>query len=199
MRFILFVLSLMASSAALASQPIIGTIGKDTSGYYLTVNKDQICPKYSIEPKSQEAIDGVRKLSAGDNITATGLLDHETCNAFIESIDYVGLKKLLGYWYSHAGIITVRDFSSLSFYPINSRTFQNGVFYRTADPIDYRYSVTPTEGKEWVIFLSDKKSTTFATIQFSKDSKGSAVMKVYDSDNGKVIRTLYLSKWGNLK
>lgn len=196
MRFFVFVLSLLVSSAALSAQPILGTVGRDAAGFHLIVNKDQQCPKYTIETKSEEAISGVRKLSPGDNITASGILDSDSCHALIESIDYVGLKKLLGYWYSHAGIFTIRDFNSLSFYPINTKNLENGTLYRTSDPINYRYSVTPSEGNEWVVFLSDRKSTTFATIQFVKQS---AVMKLYDSDTGKITKILHLSKWGNLR
>lgn len=198
MRFILFVLSLMASCIAPASEPIVGMVERDASGYHLKIDKDQTCAKYKIEAKFQDVIAGLQKLSAGDTITATGILSHETCSAFIDSIDYVGLKKLLGHWYSRAGILTVHDFNSMSFYPISIKTFHNAAFYKAEDPIDYRYSVTPTEGKEWVVFLSDKKSTTFATIQFIRGSQGSAVMKIYDSDNGKVIRTMHMAKWGNL-
>ncbi|WP_413613398.1 hypothetical protein [Bdellovibrio sp. HCB-110] len=194
MRFLLFVLSLAVSSVALSVQPISGTIERDSTGVYL--RSGDRCPRYVVNTKSEDASLSIRKLSSGDTVTASGLLDVETCTVVIESVDYVGLRKMLGYWYSQDGIITVRDFDSLSFYPINLKDFQNGADYRTADPINYRYSVTPSEGKEWVVFLSDTTSTTFATIQFNK---GNATMKIYDSETGDVKKVLRMSKWGNLK
>lgn len=198
MRFLLFVLSfvfsLVFASTAISAPPISGTIERDTTGIYLRVNDK--CPRYLISSKSEDASQSIRKLSNGDTITATGLLDLETCTAVVETIDYVGLKKMLGYWYSEQGIMTVRDYTSLSFYPINIRGLQQSSDFRTADPINYRYSVTPSEGREWVVFLSDDTSTTFATIQFKNDN---ATMKIYDSENGNVKKTLRLSKWGNLK
>lgn len=195
MRLLLFVLSLMVSSGVSAAQPVTGTVLRESSGTtYLLA--DQKCKKYILDTKTDDAENNVRKLSNGDRITATGLLDSTTCTAVIESIEYVGLKKMLGYWYSNEGIITVRDYSSLSFYPINLKDYHDGKDYRTADPIDYRYSITPSEGREWVVFLSDKNSTLFATIQFIKDT---ALMRIYDSDNGKIIKTLRLAKWGNLR
>lgn len=196
MRFLYFVPIFVFSFAAHAGRPISGLVERNASGYNLISDKDKECPSYFIETKSEDAAQAVNKLSHGDYITATGLFDSGSCNVLIESIEYVGLKKLLGYWYTSDGIITVRDFNSLSFYPINRRTFDRGVIYRTANPVEYRYSVTPSEGREWVLFLSDKKSTTFATLEFNR---GSATLKMYDSDTGKVTKTLYLSKWGNLR
>lgn len=194
MRSLFFVLSLVVSSVALSAQPLVGTIERDGANIYLRVGNK--CARYLISSKSEDAAEVIRKLSSGDTLTATGLLDSETCTAVVESVDYVGLKKMLGYWYSQDGIMTVRDFDSLSFYPINLKDFQNGADYRTADPINYRYSVTPAEGKEWVMFLSDNTSTTFATIRFSK---ASATMKIYDSETGDIKKVLRLSKWGNLR
>ncbi|WP_291516213.1 hypothetical protein [Bdellovibrio sp. ArHS] len=196
MRFLLFVLSLAATSLALAVQPIGGTVYRDSTGVYLSVNTDQKCKVFTVETKSEDAAMSVRKLSTGDTLTASGLLDTETCIASIESVDYVGLKKLLGYWYTQEGIITVSDFNSLSFYPINMKDFQNGKDLSQIDPITYRYSLTPSDGKEWVLFLSDSTSTLFATIFFNKNN---ATMRIYDSENGDIVKTLRLSKWGKLK
>ncbi len=64
------------------------------------------------------------------------------------------------------------------------------------DPINYRYSVTPSNGKEWVLFLSNDTGTTFATIAFVKDT---ATMKIFDSETGNLKKTLRLAKWGNLR
>ncbi|WP_155722564.1 hypothetical protein ACLWBD_08180 [Bdellovibrio sp. HCB117] len=196
MRFLLFVLSLAATPMALAVQPIEGTVYRDSKGVYLSAYSDDNCKLYTIETKSEDAALSVRKLSNGDTVTASGLIDSKSCMAIIESVDYVGLKKLLGYWYSQEGIITVRDYNSLSFYPINMNDFQNGKDFTQIDPITYRYSVTPSDGKEWVLFLSDSTSTVFATILFNKNN---ATMRIYDSENGEIIKVLRLSKWGNLK
>lgn len=194
MRLLLFVLSLTASSVAFSALPLMGTVERDSTGTYLVTG--QTCKRYVVDTKSEDAFKSVRKLSTGDSVTASGALDNETCTAVIESVDYVGLRKMLGHWYSAEGIMSVRDFNSLSFYPISLKDFQNGSSYRTVDPINYRYSVTPTEGKEWVLFLSDSKSTTFATIQFNK---GAATMKIYDSETGRLTKVLHLSKWSNIR
>ncbi|WP_347358833.1 hypothetical protein [Bdellovibrio sp.] len=194
MRILLFVLILISGSAAFSARPLLGTIERDITGSYLRA--DSACVRFLIESKSPEAESSIRRLSTGDSVTASGVLDTDNCVAYIESVDYVGLKKMLGYWHSTDGLLTVRDFNSLSFYPISIKDFQKGQDYTIVDPITYRYSVTPSTGKDWVLFLSDATSTTFATIRFNKSR---ATMKIYDSETGNVTRTLHLSKWGDLK
>lgn len=194
MRILLFVLILISGYAAHSARPISGTVERDASGAYLIA--DSSCVRYLIDTKSPDAEANIRKLTTGDTMTASGLLESNTCTAVIESVDYVGLRKMLGYWHSNDGLISVRDFNSLSFYPISLSDFQNGKTYSEIDPIVYRYSMVPSDGKDWVLFLSDSTSTTFATIRFNKSR---AVMKIYDSETGNVTRTLHLNKWGNLK
>lgn len=194
MRFLVFVLILISGSAALSARPLSGTVERDISGTYLRA--DSACVRYLVISKNSDTELSLRKLSTGDTLTASGLLDPDSCTAVVESIDFVGLKKMLGYWHSSDGLISVRDFNSLSFYPISMKDFQNGQTYAEIQPVTYRYSMTPTSGKEWVLFLSDSSSTTFATIRFNKSR---ATMRIYDSETGNITRTMHLSKWGNLK
>lgn len=194
MRFLVFVLILISGSVALSARPISGTVERDISGTYLRA--DSACVRYLVISTNSDTELSLRKLSTGDTLTASGKLSADNCTASIESIDFVGLKKMLGYWHSSDGLISVQDFTSLSYYPINLKDFQNGRTYAEVQPVNYRYSITPTSGKEWVLFLSDRNSTTFATIRFSKSR---ATMRIYDSENGNITRTLRLNKWGNLK
>lgn len=199
MRLWLFVLSFVLTSGfasyGMAAMPISGEVTLLENKLYLKIT-DQKCPRYQLVPKNNEASSHMRKLSAGDLINASGYLDSAECMANIESVEYVGLKKLLGYWYSKAGIITVRDFSSLSFYPMNVQDMNDETPGRTGDPITYRYSVTPSGGKEWVVFLSNSEGTSFATLKFGGKF---VTMKIYDSESGAILQTLRLSKWGDLK
>ena len=196
MRIFYFVLILFTGSLALAARPVVGTLQRDDKG--LSLITDTGCQKYRISTKSEDAEFNLYKLQSGDYITATGLLDENTCEAVIESIDFVGLKKLLGYWHSSAGLFSIPSFSYLTFYPNDKTDISNEApeIFDPVSPVNFKYSVTPSEGKDWVVFLSDKNSTVFATIRFSKTR---ATMKFYDSETGKITRTLYLSKWGTLK
>ncbi|KYG64086.1 hypothetical protein AZI86_14895 [Bdellovibrio bacteriovorus] len=192
-----FVLTTSVASLSAAAPSFSGELSLFQESLHITLAKGQ-CPRYQLVPKNSIVALHMRKLASGDFVEGSGQLDDDHCKAFVESIEYVGLRKLLGYWYSEtAGIITVRDFSSLSFYPMNKTSdLKDDALSRTGDPITYRYSVTPSEGKEWVVFLSNAQGTSFATLMFSSKF---VTMKIYDSETGSLNQTLRLSKWGDLK
>ena len=190
MRFFLFVLTIVSSTAALAGSPVSGTISR--AGQSLFLISDDPCSRYELTTSNEAAMDSLLKLSEGDTITATGTKDPSTCKIAVETIDYVGLKRLLGVWYSKDAFVTILDFSVMSFYPPSITDFTSGVNVGV-EPVNYKYSVIPSEGKEWVLFLSDRRTTTFATLQFSK---GPAIMKIY-SESGAVSKTMVLFRKGN--
>lgn len=198
MRVILFVLTFVSSTWAVAVQPVVGTI--ERKGQDILLKSNDACSFYRIDSKSSDAQETLEKLATGDSLTASGLFDKETCVAVIESVDYVGLKRMLGNWISKEGLISVHDFNTLSFYPETKSDLKllqkKSSDFSITKPMQYKYSVTPSEGKVWVMFLSDAESTTFSTIQFNKDL---AIMKLFDSDNGKVTKTLILTRRGTVK
>lgn len=192
-----FVLSSGVASVSAAAVSFSGELNLFQGSLHLTVANSK-CDRYQLIPKNNIVSQHMRKLATGDFVEASGRLEDSECKAFVESIEYVGLRKLLGYWYSEAaGIITVRDYSSLSFYPMNKASdLKDDAISRTGDPITYRYSVTPSQGTEWVVFLSNAQGTSFATLKFSSKF---VTMKIYDSETGDLTQTLRLAKWGDLK
>ena len=189
MGFLLFVLTIVSSAAALAGSPVSGMI--DRVGQSLFLMSSDPCTRYELTTRNEAAMDSLLMLSDGDVITATGSKIPGSCQINVETIDYVGLKRLLGIWYSKEAVVEIRNYNEMSFYPPVMPDFANGE--KPTASVDYKYSVIPSEGKEWVLFLSDKKTTTFATLQFSK---GPVIMKIY-SDSGNVIRTMILFRKGN--
>lgn len=164
----------------------------DSSGPSLIINnKNAACTRYMIETKSEETAKNLSKLSTGDSITASGFLDNESCNAVIQSVDYVGLKKLIGSWYSSEGLIVVHSHNTLTFYTAHGDTFPAQPTLSSIITTEYRYSLTPSDGQDWVLFLSDNSKTIFATIRLIK---GIAILKFYDSETGQATKTLTLSK-----
>lgn len=189
MRILLFVLTLASSALAFAvpsvSSSVAGTVQRKGPSIFL--QSSDSCGLYLLKTTSPDAQAALNKLAPGDTLTGTGTFDTKACVANIDSVDYVGLKKMLGDWISSEGSLSVHDFNSLSFYPGT----QSDLDYANSPSIEYKYSVTPSNGKEWVLFLSDCKSTTFATIQFSNNL---AIMKIFDSDSGNVTKTFFLSR-----
>ncbi|MGE5085531.1 MAG: hypothetical protein ACM3MG_04470 [Bacillota bacterium] len=188
MRFFLFVLTIVSSTAALAGSPVSGTIARNGQSLFL-ISSDS-CTRYELTTRNEAAMDSLLKLSDGDIITATGNKIPASCQINVETIDYVGLKRLLGVWYSKDAVVEIHNYNEMSFYPLVMTDIVNSI---TPTSVDYKYSLIPSEGKEWVVFLSDKKTTTFATLQFSK---GPVIMKIY-SESGDVTKTMILFRKGN--
>ncbi len=196
MRLLIFVLTTVLAASAFSAEPILGTLQKVSGRLYL--EGDEFCERYVVEAHSNEALNQLQKLASGDEVTASGTKNKTTCTVSVGTIDYVGLRRMLGTWYSKEGMISIRDFSQMSFYPSALDNYsgesQSSAKIIVDIPVVYSYSVTPTDGKEWVVFLSDSKNTFFATILFTK---GPAIMKIFDSENGALTKTLRLSKWGS--
>lgn len=195
MRLLLFVLGLVVSSTALSAQQIAGKVERIGHRAFLKTNAQEACHKFQIMANSKEVSEVIHKLSTGDSLTASGVKANDTCTVYIDSVDYVGLKDLLGYWYAKEGYVKVHDFTSVSVYSLELVNLKNSKEFSNVDSIEFRYSITPSNGKEWVLFLSTAESTTFATIDLQNHL---ATIKIYDSENGSIMRTIRLSKWGNL-
>jgi hypothetical protein len=197
MRILFFVLTVFSSMTSLAASQFSGVLVKDHNSYFLTSVTG--CKRFAVSSTDNDVNQNLKKMDAGDLITATGTLDTDKCTADVNSIDYVGLKKMLGVWYSDEGLFTVTDYSNLSYYPLSSKDLppsNNTTDFQKLQPINYQYSMTPSDGAEWVIFLTDKTQTSLATI---KVSAFAATMKIFDSQNGNVLKTLYLQKWSQSK
>lgn len=189
MRFLFFVLTAMLSAVAFAAQTVSGSVSIEGKSMYLKT--DDPCHRYLVLSSSEAAISALVKLAAGDVVIATGIKNPGECSVAIESVEYVGLRRMLGNWYSREAVINVQDFNSMKYYPAQSIASNGNKVYASVstNPVEYNYSLVPGSGKEWVLFLSDSKSTTFGTIQFNR---GSAVMKIYNSETGELTKTLIL-------
>jgi hypothetical protein len=151
---------------------------------------------YPIESGAPDVEESLKKLSTGDLISGSGVFT-DSGKISLEYIDYVGLRRMLGKWISSDGLLQVKNFSEMKFYPHTNSDTETTVPMTLANvPKTFQYSVTPSGGKAWVLFLSDAnaKTTTFATIQING---ANATLKTFDSETGGVTKTLRLVKWGN--
>lgn len=191
MRVLIFVLTAMMSTVAFGVQQVGGVVSIEGGTMFL--KSEDPCHRYLIASNNETALNALVKLAAGDFITATGLKTPGNCTVAIESVEYVGLRRMLGNWYSREAVINVQDFNSMKYYPAQTVVTNGNRVYTSVStsPVEYNYSLVPGSGKEWVMFLSDSRSTTFGTIQFNR---GSAVMKIYNSETGELNKTLLLHR-----
>lgn len=191
MRFLFFVLMLIISARAYSADSISGTLERDSLGYFLKHTGSKVCQRFQIVLNNVDTVRNLRKLSRGDLLSGLGQFNEPGCLVNIDSIDYVGLRRLLGHWITEEGIVSIPNHNTMTFYPASG--LQSGGLL-SAQAINYRYSMTPSTGREWVLFLSDKTHTFFATLQLTRTS---GILKIYDSESGKIVKQLRLEKWGS--
>ncbi len=194
MRNLFFVLITLFSWATFAStETIVGSLQKEANKYFMKLSEgDQ---SFTLVPSSQDALENLSKLSPGDLVTGTGVIDTEKMQILLSTVDYVGIKRFLGTWHSAEGLFEITSFERMNFYPYVIETRQQHAdkpVVSITEPQLYKYSMTPSQGREWVMFMSDTKSTIFTTIQINGDS---AKIKFYDSETGKMTKSLRLTKW----
>lgn len=187
MRNLFLVLLIFTFTKTALAESFNGVLTKTQSDTFITITKDST-QLFKVKAVTVEATDSMQKLETGDLISANGNIDCDNKVIQLESIDYVGLKKILGLWVSDSNLMNFSTFNNLSIYPLLSKKRLLAASPKT----DLQYSVAPYKGNEWAVFLSSKTSTIFATIAVDNDS---AVMKIFDTDTGENTRTIRLTRW----
>jgi hypothetical protein len=187
MKYIFFLLVTFSFQFVLGVQTFSGYMTKKDKDFYFTPKNSEFY--YKIAAQNPDVQDSLDRLSNGDFIAGNGTLDTANKKLSIKSIDYVGLRKLLGPWIGTEGTLLFKDFSTMRFTP---RFFDINLDSRLTNyQKEFRYSLTPSDGNEWGLFLSDDKSTTFATVEFTKNK---VIIKIFESESGKIVRTLKLER-----
>lgn len=129
----------------------------------------------------------INKLNDGDFISIEANRNPGNDTLFVKSINYVGLQQVIGTW-------LVEDstdcyiFSSFTEFSIARR------IGNTCVPIDedvYNYFVNPST-KQWILLISGENDSYVGDIQLSALNR--MEIKLYDSDNGSILRRLSLRK-----
>lgn len=167
---------------------LTGVLQKKDGAFFLTLSTTN--ELYALTNISAEASASLIRMESGDYINGSGDIDEKNHKISLQTLDYVGLKKLLGVWYSGDSVMNFSSFNDLSVYPFgfdlrSSRTPPSTVISKT----DFRYSTAPYYGDRWALFLSDSARTTFATLEISADT---AILRTFSPENGAVLRTLRL-------
>jgi hypothetical protein len=136
---------------------------------------------YSADPEIREHIN---LLSQGDFIegVATSITPPRL---FVESIDFVGLKKILGTWKTNKRVFDFKDFNLLSIWSFD---FGNDFFSRKKN---YTYSISPGEGPDWQVFVADENHVVVGSLDFVDNI---AILTIYDSNTGSSREVITLEK-----
>lgn len=162
------------------AETVNGFIVRGSLGWSLVSADDQ--NQWSVIPNDDNVLDSLNKLKSRDYIVGQGSVSSGTIR--LETIDFVGLRNLLGLWISDSTWFNFKTFTQANIYW--------GVDDSSAvTPIRMQYSVAPGATKAWQIFFSDDKLVQIASLKIENDE---AMLEFYNPDTGDVVKTLNLRK-----
>jgi hypothetical protein len=158
---------------------------------YISVNKGHIfatedgsSKKFELIAYNEDAAIGLKKLKDRDFISGVGT--KSDTSILVESIDFVGLRQLLGLWVSNNAWLNFRDFNSVNVYWQDQNTTQKVV---------YDYSIAPDPARNWKIFFASSNEVVIADLDLSA---ATAKINYYDN-NGIIVKTIELTKLSNYR
>ena len=163
-RFSLFLAlttTLLMSWAASAIS-LQGVIDKGPQGTFMEITGQ----KYKIKiAKDQESISQLtqqtlNKLESGDFISAQGKVESST--VIIQQIDFVGLNKILGSWSAENQDI----FNFETYFDLKLHTQQVKSLGPRNSTIALKYSMAPSQGKKWSLFMVGNKKIILGELKF---------------------------------
>lgn len=132
--------------------------------------------------------ENLRRLQTGDILTAQGKISLDGMKLKLESIDRVGLQKLLGAWKSTRWeIFEFSDFTNLNLYV---PTFEDSGSIALSQIRSLKYVVTPENVDRFTIFMSDTHDVRMGFIEVGKNQ---LTLSVTDFYTGLVTENILLS------
>lgn len=161
--------------AAGSSVSISGQIFKVDTGYSFldSVNGHQ----YKLVAGTDSAKRSLEKLNDGDAIKGSAQLIQETY--VVQSVDFVGLQRILGLWKTKSTVVNFVDFSQVQFHVPGSLS-------------SYHYAISPTNTTDqWQVYFSDSSSVVLGSLSVDDQR---AVIQLFDTETGNVTSSYELRK-----
>ena len=142
---------------------------------------------YAIITESEDVLHDLLRIRSGDFLVAQGVINNDTF--LLKSIEMVGLRKLIGLWGTSDRIPKV-----FSFLDFNNLTIHNDSFFSQNPSQENRtfdYSVSPSFGESWTIFLSQDRANFSGTLVFHESQ---LKLNIVDKRTGNVVHKLKLKR-----
>jgi hypothetical protein len=121
-----------------------------------------------------------QSMSVGDLISGMGE-KKSNGSIYLRTVEYVGLRELLGFWSSENQYFEFRDFKNLNLYKSVGKKVKS-----------LHYSTAPGMGDSWKVFITDENTIILSTLRIDNDE---ALLTFYNTDTGKVTGEVKLKKF----
>lgn len=175
----LFASLLTLASPAIAQQ-IEGHLHRTSSGLTIHLAKDH--KTYKLTSLTAEVADVLARLENFDFVRGNGEIRAD--RIVIETIDFIGLRGLLGNWSLSGGAyMTFHDYLKAS-YTVPDFLYPDHVE-------QYTYSLAPGEGKPWRILVSNG---TWVSVGYLEINKDKLKVQFVDLKTGQLKKALELTR-----
>ncbi|MCB0407316.1 MAG: hypothetical protein KDD34_03870 [Bdellovibrionales bacterium] len=147
---------------------------------------------YKIRPTNAYVNRDIQQLESGDSLEASGYLEKSKSIFHIDSVHFVGLKKILGVWKDQTNnLFQFVNFEKLTVY---LRPSTNRVHSMSSDytPVkSFQYTITPNPSNDWSILINDNLSIQTGNLEFEKNN-----IKIHfiNSETGEITKTVTLQR-----
>lgn len=144
----------------------------------------------SLLPLSKDILEQLSKLKSGDYLSIEGTTDNDQSILFVTSINYVGLKDILGDWIGDDDYCY--KFSSFFLVKIYNKNDYNQCDFALPYLVrEFIYFTNPSD-EGWSVLLSDNDDSYL--MDLTLDSKYSAQLSLYDSQSGDILRKIQIRR-----
>lgn len=183
MKTFLINLVIIVFSLSASAEVIQGVLAKTSDGYFVQHPQTQSWVK--VVPIASAVNQDLEKLDDGDFLTGSGTFS--LTQLTLNSIEWVGLKKVIGQWLStQREFYDFVDFTKLRLWVIITDDDGSPVRRRW----DLEYSVSPNDGNDWLLYLTNRQKVVLGVMQF--DPKNRLTIKYFNA-NGGILKTITLA------
>lgn len=145
---------------------------------------------YRMKSDRDETVKTLEKLNTGDFIMMTATIDTADGSVQVDTIDFVGLRRIIGFWATPNGnrLMNFKSYSELS---IHDLIIQSNSDRQRAARRQMKYTVVPAQGQDWVMFLSDDHETQMGYLSLAGSL---ATLRLVHSRTGETTNVLQLQK-----
>lgn len=181
---------LLGSLPCFAQEQVSGFVHRFGGELLITLNSNTGV-YYRLQSSRTDTAKTLSKLATGDFVMATALVDSDLASIDVDTIDFVGLRKIIGFWNTsqRSRLMNFRSYSDLNIYDfiLNNMGEDQPASSRT----NLKYTVVPSQGSEWIMFVSDNRETQMAYLNLSSSR---ATLRFVNSRTGETTSTLQLHK-----
>ena len=172
---ILFFLGLAGSKSAASERVALDGYVRITDGKIFFVDSESL-QSFKLKAFTASADAVLIQLKNFDHLTGVATRVDDTL--LLESVEFVGLRRLLGYWQSPKVAVVFQNFVDVEFKLPYSKS-------------DYKYAISPSGGNSWKVFFSDQSSVILGTLSVSETK---ASIELYDPETGETSQYIDLKK-----